>query len=388
MLPEFYLTVSLSARPLVRAARRAGVRAACIDAYADADTRAMASGWSLATQTDTYSLNPLDVLKTAKTLTAGKGPVGVVYGSGFESQPEVLAQLGQGRELLGNSPETLAITADPARFFPLLEQLQIPFPEVSFECPTLCRGWLSKKAGASGGLHIIPAAAYRDIPGRYFQRLMRGDTYSLLFLGNGESMLPIGFNRALAPPQEAPSVWAYAGATRMESESMLHADEVLRGAQALTRHLGLRGLNGIDFMVTNEGWVLLELNARPTATLALWDVAPMPPLFQLHVEACRGRLPLALPEMRGSLSSAVVYARDTLRIPSSFPWPDWCADIPTPGSVVDAGTPLCTVMCGSHLADASFHWVETMRESLLNRLSPHAMPSFDSPLDTVLGAYA
>ncbi len=403
MLPEFYLTVSLSARHLARSARRAGMRVACIDAYADADTQAMAEGWGIATQSDTYSLTAQDVLDSADLLTEKEKHVGVVYGSGFESQAEVLDQLGQGRELLGNTPETLAISTDPARFFPLLDQLNIPYPEVRFESPTLSQGWLSKKAGASGGLHIIPAAAYRDIPGRYFQRLVRGESYSLLFLANGESLHAIGFNRALAPPEEAPSAWAYAGATRIAPEAVHHADEVLAAARALTRHLGLRGLNGIDFIVNSEGWNLLELNARPTATLALWDMAPMSPLFRLHVEACRGRLPLALPEMRGSMSSAVVYARDTLRIPSSFPWPDWCADIPNPGSVVDAGTPVCTVICGSPSADFSAQWVDEMRQSLLRRLSPYAiptqvqttqmqptqaLPSFDTPQDTMLGAIA
>ena len=128
------------------------------------------------------------------------------------------------------------------------------------------------------------------------------------------------------------------------------------------------GLNGIDFVVDGRDWWLLEVNPRPTATLELWDVAPMPSLFRLHVQACRGRLPATLPTPRGGLATAVVYSGETLRVPKGFFWPDWCSDIPEDGSVIAPGEPVCTVLAGGENPSVAAHWATELRQSILRRL--------------------
>jgi predicted ATP-grasp superfamily ATP-dependent carboligase len=132
----------------------------------------------------------------------------------------------------------------------------------------------------------------------------------------------------------------------------------------------LRGLNGIDFMLDQNGWKLLELNPRPTATLELWDVAPMPSLLKLHVQAFLGRLPAALPSLTWSLAVAVVYASDQLAIPADFVWPDWCSDRPSAGSLIAAGEPICTVRAGGRNSADATQWAEELRRSILRRLHP------------------
>jgi len=363
-----WLLCSLSGRGLAKAAQRAGRRAYCIDAFGDRDTRALALDWAPATMADACSFDALSLLDTAATFCPPQHCHGLIYGSGFESQPALLARLSDGRHLLGNSPEVLAQTGDPARFFPLLRQLGIPHPEVRFSQPPQPRGWLAKQAGACGGGHILPASLSGDHSGRYFQRHINGQAGSLLFLANGREICPVGFNLPLPAPPEAPNAWAYSGAARLADGLPSQGDELLVAARRLTQALGLRGINGIDFMLDQRGWKLLELNPRPAATLELWDVAPMPSLLRLHVQACLGRLPNSLPSLPGSLAMAVVYAGERITIPAAFVWPDWCSDLPAAGSLIAACEPICTVRAAGENNAIATHWAEQLRSSILHRL--------------------
>ncbi len=363
-----WLLCSLSGRGLVKAAQRAGRRAACIDAFGDLDTRALADAWAHAPMADACSFEPHALLAAAAGLCPPADCRGLIYGSGFESQPAVLAQLAAGRRLFGNPPEVLAQTGDPTRFFPLLRQLGIPHPTVRFSRPPQPRDWLSKQSGACGGSHILPASASGDQASRYFQRHIEGQSGSLLFLANGREICPVGFNLPLPPPPEAPNAWAWSGAARLAGRLPSQGDALLVAARRLTQALGLRGINGIDFILDQRGWKLLELNPRPTATLELWDVAPMPSLLKLHVQACRGRLPASLPSLSGSLAMAVVYAGEQVTIPADFIWPDWCSDLPAAGSRIAPGEPICTVRAAGENNAVATYWAEELRSSILRRL--------------------
>lgn len=376
---QAWLIASLSGRGLAKAAARAGLPVRGVDGFADADTRALSQAWQRAPLTAAYSLDGDALLAAAAHLCPPDRCQGLVYGSGFESDPGLLARLAQGRRLYGNTPDVLARTGDPARFFALLHQLGIPHPQTSLKRPQRSFSWLSKLAGACGGGHILPAAISSHRPGCYFQRQVEGQAGSLLFLANGREIRPIGCNRPLPAPPEAPSAWAYSGATRLSEGAATAPKGLLDAALALTRALGLKGLNGIDFVADGKRWWLLELNPRPTATLELWDVAPMPSLFQLHVEACLGRLPTRLPHIDGSLTSAVVYSPERLRIPVAFVWPDWCSDLPDAGSVIEAGEPLCTVLAGGQDRQVSEYWAGEFRRSILRRLT--RLQPCEHPLD-------
>lgn len=374
MAAELSLLVSLSARGLARAAARAGVPAVGIDAFGDEDARQLAKNWARVPATRDYGLAAEDLLQRAEILCPpGRGSA-LVYGSGFEAHPDLLARLAEGRTLAGNAPRILACCGNPSSFFPLLEGLDIPHPKVRLTPPQPSRGWLAKEAGACGGLHVLPAAASEGHHRRYYQREIQGRVGSLLFLADGDHLLPVGFNLALPPPPEAPSPWAYSGAVRQSPPPSL-AEEIVQAARALTRELGLVGLNGIDFILDdNGGWWLLELNPRPTATLGLWDVPPLPPLFQLHRDACRGRLPASLPKPAGSLASAVVYARRSGCVPAGFVWPASCADLPEPGTAIGPGDPLCTVMAAGEDTAEAMAGAERLRAAILNRLDPRETP--------------
>ena len=101
------------------------------------------------------------------------------------------------------------------------------------------------------------------------------------------------------------------------------------------------GLNSADFLVAEDGFRLLEINPRPSATLDIFE-PPGGSLFALHMSACAGTLDFEAPNLPGAAAMAIVYAESELTIPT-LDWPDWTADRPHAGSAIKAGEPLCTV---------------------------------------------
>lgn len=370
-----FLLASLSGRVLAKAAARAGRPAVGVDAFADRDTCGLALEWARAPLDHDWNLDADAMLSAADGICPDGHCLGLVYGSGFEARPDLLRALARARPLLGNTPDVLETVASPMAFCALLDRLSIPHPHTIAARPASTDGWLRKRAGACGGVHVQAAGeAGGSDAGHYFQRRVAGQEWSLLFLANGRDVCRIGFNRPLRPPAEAPGPWAYSGAVRQAHGPEGVTASVLEAAELLTQHLGLKGLNGLDFMVNGQDWSLLELNPRPTATLELWDTPPFPPLFDLHVQACNGRLPVHLPRPPESMAVAVVYAPRMLLAHAAFPWPTWCADLPRAGQAIASGSPICTVHAeGENHATAEYA-VLSRRMEITHRLTLFQAP--------------
>ncbi|CAO3359059.1 ATP-grasp domain-containing protein [Azospirillum palustre] len=336
-VPEF-VVVALSARVLAASACRGGRSVAAIDLFADADTAAMANPClNLPSRRLRISAGALWRTLALPDLRG----LPLVYGAGFEDQPDLLAALARVRPVIGNRAEAVAQVKDPLAFAALLARLGIPHPEVSLSLPN-SDGWLVKRAGASGGGHIRRAS--KRLPaGHYAQRRMGGRPVSLLFLADGRRILPVGFSRQWAVPAPR-QPYRYGGAVGPLPACGRMGAAMIEAAAVIAEAVGLVGLNSADFLVGSAGWCLLEINPRPGATLDLFDRPPMPSLFGLHLAACAGQLPAALPPLAGCRAATVVYATAPVHLPEELRWPDWTADRPQTPAHVPTGAPLCTVL--------------------------------------------
>lgn len=337
------LVVSVSARALACAARRAGIAARAVDLFNDADTRACAEA-SAAVPAQGAGLDPEALLAAAQRLApAGRG-FGLVYGSGLEHCPALLERLAWGRELLGNPPEILRAVKDPALFFSLLARLGIPYPETRLERPARAEGWLVKRVGGAGGGHVhFLDAGVLEREDCYFQRHLEGRALSVLFLADGRAARIVGYSEqwqaAVAATDQR---FLYGGAVALEELPPGSADDLEEVVQALVQAVGLRGLCNLDFVLDDDGlFHVLELNPRPSATLELHDGEGG--LFRRHVQACRGHLPAELQSPAGIRGYVVLYAQRPLRVPTAARWPVWVADRPVAGTAIGTGQPVCTV---------------------------------------------
>lgn len=350
------LVVANSARSLAESALRGGYGVHVLDGFCDQDTRDLAP-CTLLPMTgpglDASSLaDAVERLVTARTeevrgAAMPEGELGLVYGAGLEPCPGLLARLQRRVRLLGNDPAVLALLGTPARFLELLAELGIPHPDTRLDPPAGAGDWLAKEPGASGGLGVRVWLPGDPRPGgpHYFQRRLPGDPMSVLFIADGRRHAVIGYNRLLSAGCEPGRPFLYGGVLGQADLHPAGRSEVEGWCQALVGRLGLRGINGLDFILDRGRPFFLELNARPCASLSLYEWQCEEGWICRHVRACLGELPEPESVPRGRVwGQRVVYAPRNLNIPAGVDWPDWCRDRPPAGTAVTRGAPLCSVL--------------------------------------------
>jgi predicted ATP-grasp superfamily ATP-dependent carboligase len=343
MTPEAnaILVVAVTGRALAASAARAGRPVIVLDYFADRDTCAFASACRAVVSGKAMRFDRRRLLAAAEEL-APPG-AGLVYGSGFEGRSGLLERLCVGRRLHGNRPAVVAEVRRPDAFFPLLDRLAVRHPEVCYTAPSDPSGWLVKEPGGSGGTRVRPADRRRVRPSAYFQRLATGRNCSALFLADGRRACILGFNEQWTSPVRAGLPFLYGGAVGHIALPLKVEADLRTRLDAFVAATGLVGLNGIDFLLSDSDWLVLEVNPRPTATMELYDADYERGLFEAHLRACEGELPAAPAVARAARASSIVHAAHGWQVSEGFAFPGWCRDIPQPGTRLAVGDPVCTV---------------------------------------------
>ena len=345
MTAQAVLIVALSGRALCAAARRAGLDPFVVDAFGDDDTHAMAGAVRCdenAARTG-FRERPLLAALEAFDREAARPVKGLVLGSGFEAAPELVATLAKRYAILGNGAAAIECCKNPATFFPILEKLGVPYPETRLDAPQDAAGWLCKRTGGSGGAHVIPCTnETQPGRGRYFQRLIKGTTLSVLAIAeNGRNHI-VGISRQWCTQKE-PKPYRYGGATGPIGPRPNVEVAMISAVEAVSRALGLVGLVSFDFMLADGVTYLIDVNPRPGATIDIFDDTAGN-LLRAHIAACTGK-PVVPPTRpaSGARAAAILYADQApLTVPLSS-WPDWVADQPRPGTHIRHAQPIATV---------------------------------------------
>lgn len=364
------LIAAVSGRALASAAVDADCVPLVADFFADTDTQGIAHA-CIKLPTIERGFQKETLMPALNTLASeAPSPVlGVVYGSGFEDRPDLLAHIAERWPVLGNAPQTVETVKDPDRFFSSLDALAIPHPKTAAQEPSATAGWLVKRRGGAGGGHVQRAECKDDREDVYYQALAAGRAISALFVADGAHAHVLGFSEQwTAPTPNRP--WRYGGALQPASIPQTALSAMTDAVCKLTSTCGLIGLASADFVLGSNAPLLLELNPRPGATLDIF--AGTFPL-RLHLDAV---LDAALPEdprvpsegRARARASAILYAPQALTIPFELSWPPWVADIPHPGERIDKHRPICTVLARAGLGDDAKTRVEARLSSLLARL--------------------
>jgi predicted ATP-grasp superfamily ATP-dependent carboligase len=357
------LIAALSGRALAACARRGGYRPLVADMFGDLDTRELAEASETVPGSLARGFAKGALLAALDRLAAGHRVIGVVVGSGFEDRPRLLRSIATRHGLLGNPADIVTAVKNPFRFAETCVLAGVPHPEVRREQPP-DGVWLRKRIGGSGGVHVA-ASSRRGTArrGRYFQRRVAGEPISAAFLAAGGRCRVLGLSRQWADP--APRrPFRYGGSSRPAPVSAVRAAEISAAVERLVSHTGVRGLNSADFLVREDGFDVLEVNPRPGATLDIFADTEGA-LFRMHLDACEGVLPDAMPDWPQATAAAFVYAPAGITLPAVFPWPLWTADRQAPGSFVPAGAPLCTVLAEAANADAAERLVRLRAAEIL-----------------------
>lgn len=363
---------------LAQSARRAGLQVAALDVFGDRDTRAASALW-FDMAGDGLAIDRNRLVDALRRIARLPRVAGWIAGSGTESFVDELAGLRGLPPLIGNRREARGAVREPRRFFALLDELGIPHPAVSFTSPGCDGEWLMKHADGCGGTHIVPAtqAGAVSASANYFQRRARGKPCSALFVAARGVASVVGFAEELSMPIDGLPFVHTGSIGPIELPRGLDA-QLREAIGEICKRTGLVGINSCDFLLDENGFSLLEINARPSATLSLYEEvwAQRWPrgLLNCHLAACmHGQLPAPPVGPAGVCAGQqVVFAPHALvasvALSDALLGDPRCRDIPMPGTRIAAGQPLCTVLARAPTGRAVLRALDEARVRVLDRI--------------------
>jgi len=359
------LIVGGSTRAAAWSAVRAGWTPICADLFADLDTRQVAE---IIPVRDFPASLPEDIASVQAD--------GWFYTGGLENHPDVIERMlrpASYGSLWGAPPAALRLVRDPFWLVETLRAAGLPALDVLPESspPSADGTWLQKPLASVGGRAIRvwdQTTASCDFGEPHcFQHRAAGDSCSAVlrardgqveWLGATQQLINFEASRASVP-------FAYCGSCgpidqpgSPVSLSMESQNTVTRIAKVLARASDLCGLFGIDFVLDRDCVWMTELNPRYTASVEVLELARRQSLLVAVVESGSKRSIDSLAEVCGLKKEPVEFvAKVILYASRSFSAPDlihllhcespwhmpFLADVPAPGTVIEAGWPICTV---------------------------------------------
>jgi predicted ATP-grasp superfamily ATP-dependent carboligase len=331
------LVVAVSARMIAQLAVADGYEVTALDRFGDVDLRAIAPG-ATAPSNDALAV-----------LAAGIEADAVVYGGGLENRPDLVAQLSEGRELLGTPAELLAAVRDPWGIAAAARAAGAHAPETRSvdDLPGAGRDrgeWLRKPRHGGGGRGVHRWMGGRLRMTEILQRHVDGLSCSAAAIADGRRATVLGITEQL---HRAPGFHWTGNLTppRLPDGEQAELEGTLRAVcDEVAARFGVRGAFGVDAIWDGRRAWLLEVNPRPPAALELFG----PGSFEAHVRASRGvGLPTAgsPPATRCAKVKLVLFAPRDLRAPDPGWWPAALVrDIPHARESIKRGDPVCTLV--------------------------------------------
>lgn len=353
----------VSTRAFAESAVRAGYSCVSVDAFGDLDQRTLVRNRAL-----TRDLGRRYSAAAAAVLARGFDVDAAAYVGNFENHPAAVRHLAAGRLLLGNEPAVLMRARNPRSVAGIVRSAGGRFPVMlgpdTISAAACGRSWLRKPLRGGGGSGVVRGRP--GIPLQSYQMLQErvdGILASAAFAADGARAVVLGLSRQLAGDAAfGAREFRYCGSLfplvipDVNTGHLFGRIEEL--ARAVTAAFGLRGVNGIDFVVRDGEPYVLEVNPRPTASMELIERALGFSIFDTHVRACRGELPEVDSERApvGSFGKAILFAREDVVMGDTRPWLDRddIRDIPFPGDCIGRGRPICTVFARGTDSDTCY----------------------------------
>lgn len=352
------LIIGFDTRNIVCSAKRAGYTVCSIDAFQDHDLRECAYASARLECTDPKELRKLDPALILKQMEGfGLDFDALVPGSGLE----FLDSRHFPCPVLASRPEAVQEASDKQRLAKRLEALGFPHPRCYSpeEADTIEFPVMLKPVAGGGGIFNRVArnrdefrAVLEEFSGLgldlerdiMVQAFLEGRPSSVSVLATGKEAVSVAVNEQLiGVPWLSRLPFAYCGnVTPLRTE---HAGEMEALAEELVLEFGLQGSNGVDFLLTEKGPVVLEINPRFQGSLDTVERATGLNLFEAHVRCFRGELP-EKPSAKRFAARGVLYSDRELFIDQTLMdviLREESADIPTPGSVAEPDGPLTSL---------------------------------------------
>ncbi len=385
--------VGSSARAAAFSAARAGYHVHAADLFADADLCRICE----ATRIGDYPSGLSAVLQ-------GQQTGAWMYTGALENHPSLVESLARTRRLWGNPAAVLRRVRNPRLVAEALGRGGLCRPSQCFDPGAVPRdgSWLCKPRRSAGGVRIAfwnhESPAVGRSPGRYFQEFIDGLACSAVYVAARGRAVLLGVTRQLIGQTWAgASGFRYCGSIGPIELPAMATDNFTRIGAVLAREFKLVGLFGVDAIVNSAGVWPVEVNPRYTASVEILERAGGVPAIALHTAACQDSdLPSRVdPTCKLVSGKAILFADSRLEISAAWTREALAtnddrrpalADIPSAGSIVEAGWPIATVLADATDEAAVFDLLRRQAAGVL-KTAAHEVGSFDKPADKMPGRW-
>jgi predicted ATP-grasp superfamily ATP-dependent carboligase len=248
---------------------------------------------------------------------------------------------------LGTDPGSILRFVDKLDTQHFFESLGVPVPRIlaDDEYPAMVK----PRSGAGGWRNAVihdDAAMdawrtlYEDVP-HIRQEMVAGIPASVCCITTGSDAMAIGTNEQILRGN-GDSAFGFSGSITPFNHPF--RDRMISLAEQIAAASGCRGTIGVDFVVGDRGPVAIEVNPRFQGTVDTVEMAYGCNLFDLHLNACQGRLPAAPPFANRVAARSILFAdRDITLHADLSSLKEFVADIPRPGTFFEEEQALVSV---------------------------------------------
>jgi predicted ATP-grasp superfamily ATP-dependent carboligase len=298
------LVIGVNTRHIACSASRAGYTVYTLGRFNDVDLKACSDRSVIHDMPDDHDPDLPELAPLIRTLL----PVDlIVLGPGFEHLGGWVEEITGNVPVLNNPPNIFTSISDKAWLADKLKILNLPHPfTVSLDSLKTPGDWtggypaIIKPRSGAGGMENRLVNNLEDLTmtmavlecGQYLlQEYIKGTVASVSLISTGEKAVAIAVNEQLAGIDMLTGMpFAYCGnITPYISE---HNDWMRETSIKLAKELKLIGSNGVDFIITDKGPVVLEVNPRFQGSIDTVERSTGHNIFRLHHESFLGKLPV------------------------------------------------------------------------------------------------
>ncbi|MDV0444352.1 ATP-grasp domain-containing protein [Methanorbis rubei] len=183
------------------------------------------------------------------------------------------------------------------------------------------------------------------------QEVIEGQPASVSCLGTGTAAKAVAANEQILRGGES-CAYAFSGSVTPCTHPL--AERMKEIAEIIVAASGCVGSVGVDFVLTDSEAYAIEINPRFQGTVETVEAATGLNLFAMHVDACYGVLPSAVPAARQFCVRRIIAAPEDLVIRTDMRGlAKTITDIPCPGQSFEKGEVMFSVIgCGPTRVEA------------------------------------
>jgi hypothetical protein len=210
-------------------------------------------------------------------------------------------------------------------------------------------GWRNAVIGSEAAMDAW-MALYENVP-HIRQELVSGTAASVCCIATGSDAMALATNEQILRGT-GESAFGFSGSVT----PFVHPrnQEMIALAERIAAASGCRGTIGIDFVVSDDRAVAIEVNPRFQGTVDTVEMACGCNLFDLHAGACSGQLPARRPEPRGFAARSILFADRDVAVDGDLgALREFVADIPWPGTFFEKDQAVVSVYGRGTTRDAA-----------------------------------